>query len=883
MYKLYLLTFLLLALVARTVFATDVCGDVSGVWDAVGSPYNVTCNIAIPAGQTLEIQPGVQIEFAYNAVLRVYGKLLAIGTETDSVVFFCSTTGTFNGNQISCWTPDDSTLFAYCVFRDFSNHSWGAVAMGTRPFRVNDCTFERNRASDGGALSAAWDGYGRIDRCVFIDNQASDQVGTDPGAVLLLGGDRTVSRCLFLRNSTAGYGGALSVGYGSTSLIEHCTFYDNHAGLSGGAIHQHCGGTTEIRNCIIQENSASSAPAIYYDCSGGPVNTSYSDVQGGYPGTGNIDANPLFIDAPNGDFHLQASSPCINSGDPASPLDPDSSRADMGAYPYFNAVCGTVSGTWYANSLVKVACDVVVPDGQSLTIEPGVTVEFLGPYSITVEGTLQAIGSATDSIRFTTDTLTNTNGWRGIRFRKSDNISTISHANFLRSSLPYVAPPDESDYGGAIFIDSCVVQIENCQFEDNSATWGGAILAQNVLDGTYIHSCIFKNNRSVPAGNLGAGGAIAIWGDSLRVTNCLFDGNEANRGGALEITLCTNSLTNCTFVNNSAETAGAIGYSWAGQQVYNSCVFSTNFGINSFDLDGGATSAVMYCDWTNMPPSFSAPAAPVGFGNLIQVNNNGDSVDVYHNLFKSPRFLTDYSLAWNSPCIDGGDPALPLDADSTVTDQGYRFFQQAILVVDPTELEYGQVLWEDSATLSLVLTNTSTVRARFAMYCLWNSAFSINREMIPAWIPPDSSIELRVVFSPDTEGVYRDTLSIHSRLIGNDVLSIPISAIVPLIPSPVDSLVITLGALNGTQLHWKPVTTTTSGQPFTPSFYTVYGSTSPEGPYTPFGVSTTTSYHHPFIVNAEAKYFYFVTASDASAAMGLSKYPGLSSKSTNNR
>ena len=56
---------------------------------------------------------------------------------------------------------------------------------------------------------------------------------------------------------------------------------------------------------------------------------------GGWTGSGNIDADPLFVDPVNGDFHLQAGSPCIDTGDPSSPLDPDGTRADMGAY-YFD-------------------------------------------------------------------------------------------------------------------------------------------------------------------------------------------------------------------------------------------------------------------------------------------------------------------------------------------------------------------------------------------------------------------------------------------------------------------------------------------------------------------------------------------------------------------
>jgi hypothetical protein len=65
-------------------------------------------------------------------------------------------------------------------------------------------------------------------------------------------------------------------------------------------------------------------------------------------GTGNIDADPLWVDAGNGDYHLLPASPCIDTGDPSSPLDPDGTRADMGALPFENAfddLGGGVPGT----------------------------------------------------------------------------------------------------------------------------------------------------------------------------------------------------------------------------------------------------------------------------------------------------------------------------------------------------------------------------------------------------------------------------------------------------------------------------------------------------------------------------------------------------------
>ena len=50
-------------------------------------------------------------------------------------------------------------------------------------------------------------------------------------------------------------------------------------------------------------------------------------------GEGNLSDNPRLINPLSGDFTLASDSPAINSGDPATELDPDGTRADMGWRP----------------------------------------------------------------------------------------------------------------------------------------------------------------------------------------------------------------------------------------------------------------------------------------------------------------------------------------------------------------------------------------------------------------------------------------------------------------------------------------------------------------------------------------------------------------------
>ncbi len=152
-----------------------------------------------------------------------------------------------------------------------------------------------------------------------------------------------------LRGNEAKYGGGLYVDGGDPTIV-NCTISGNDADRSGGGIYV-ADGSPAITNCIFWANTddgrgddstqiglAAGTPVVTYTC----VQDVDPDDAVVYPGTGNLDDDPLFVDAGGGDVRLSAGSPCLDAGNnnaPGLPAtdhagDPRISNAtvDSGAY-----------------------------------------------------------------------------------------------------------------------------------------------------------------------------------------------------------------------------------------------------------------------------------------------------------------------------------------------------------------------------------------------------------------------------------------------------------------------------------------------------------------------------------------------------------------------
>ena len=136
------------------------------------------------------------------------------------------------------------------------------------PCRITNCLISGNHsAGSGGGIRAWWYEPTYIGNCLIINNRADER------------------------------GGGLNFYWSSTAIVENCTIANNVAALGGnGASTSGPGPSPAIRNGSFW---SSIEQDIVVDT--GSLDISHSNVQGGYPGEGNIDADPLFVDPENGD------------------------------------------------------------------------------------------------------------------------------------------------------------------------------------------------------------------------------------------------------------------------------------------------------------------------------------------------------------------------------------------------------------------------------------------------------------------------------------------------------------------------------------------------------------------------------------------------------
>ena len=254
--------------------------------------------------------------------------------------------------------------------------------MTATPKSTTVTLFQNVGEADGAGMYNHTNSSPMVTNCIFMENSVLGGIGGEDGGGMVNANNSNprLTNCTFIAN-TAGLDGGAMLNANSNPILVNCTFSGNSANNDGGGIYNEFESMPTVTNCIFWEN----IPNEIVDNSGSSTLVNYSDVQGGWSGSGgigNIDADPLFANAAAVDFHLLPGSPCIDAGDntavPLSittdldgnprflddPATPDTGNGtppivDMGAYEF-----GEDCPDDLLECLVEDIIDLDLPQGQ---------------------------------------------------------------------------------------------------------------------------------------------------------------------------------------------------------------------------------------------------------------------------------------------------------------------------------------------------------------------------------------------------------------------------------------------------------------------------------------------------------------------------------------
>jgi parallel beta-helix repeat protein/predicted outer membrane repeat protein len=358
-----------------------------------------------------------------GAGINSYAAMEASTGETDEdsqrtpVLVNCTfTSNSAEENGGGLYSSDSKPSLNNCTFSENSaGYGGGGICFNNSDPNLTGCLLNKNSAFYGGGM------YNDSSRLILIYCTLTGNLGYDYGGGIynIASSDLSLDNCLITANRTNSYGGGI---YNNNSdlTLSNCTLNGNSArdgsSIAFNSMLQIGQSTAWLVNCILWDGGN-----IIWVNDDSIIAIFYSDIKGGWSGTGNIDDDPLFADL-NGldgtpgteddDLRPAPSSPCVDTGDPNYTPGPDnndidgnprivSSRVDMGAYEFQGVIYvdnHVLDGSGQENlledgsearpfSTIQKAVDVA-KDGQKVLVRPGVysNIDFTGK-AITVAGT----------------------------------------------------------------------------------------------------------------------------------------------------------------------------------------------------------------------------------------------------------------------------------------------------------------------------------------------------------------------------------------------------------------------------------------------------------------------------------------------------------------
>lgn len=348
-------------------------------------------------------------------------------------------------------------------------------------------------------------------------------------------------------------------------------------------------------------------------------------------------------------------------------------------------VSGNVSGTWSNTNIYVVTGDINVPGNSALTIQPGTEVRFNGNYTLTVNGILNAIGSPSSKIVFTSNFSNPQAGnWYGIILNSNQGLIKNCLIEYCLIGIWVIqcSPPIEDNeirrFGGsAIELENSSSVVRNNTIHDYFTNPYGFGIA--------IDNC----NASIDCNTIydGTGRGISVGDASSVKNNNIYNIKGTTRGYGIDpYYICTSRIENniihdCnigittgenispgpdpTIVNNTIYNNVYAGIQLRGifghGRIINNVIVGNKEGIVQANYGTCVPYLVTHnLVWNNFNGIYDYNYDYVminAIGQIVNTNSNGDPIDSYFNLSQDPLFVnnTPPFLSSNSPCLHAGD------------------------------------------------------------------------------------------------------------------------------------------------------------------------------------------------------------------------------------
>ena len=407
----------------------------------------------------------------------------------------------------------------------------GAVVITHSNVTINECLFEDNEASKGGAVYVRQASDVVVKNSDFYSNAALDCDGLCYGGALYLEGSSsmTVHDCMFENNTSEDDGGVAAV-INATLTISHCYAADNDASSFGGAIRTENGGTVTIVDCNFTRNSANG---------GGVISA--------------LQESTVVIDRSRFSYNSARNSGggVVRAVKQCDIIMRNSIFDSNTVHGYYKP--GGVAYFSRNNFLTVTDCDFTKNSadngGVFGSIQSTVTI-FNSKFSLNIaEISGGVLGGIRSNASFNNCTFDHNealqDGGVVAMIEGSLNISScISNNNVAR-------------YGGVMSVTHVTIVIDNSTFTDNAASIDGGALALHTLCHAEIYDSRFENNVAYHDGGV----AYFFDRSNSTIDGCHFKQNSASYGGVLVAKRESKiDINSCTFIENSAITNAAVMY-----------------------------------------------------------------------------------------------------------------------------------------------------------------------------------------------------------------------------------------------------------------------------------------------------------------------------------